>query len=395
MFRKKENLIGLDIGSHCIKMVRLKEKNGTIQLLNAGFVPTGSESLSETKANRQDRLAKIIQKLALHLKVKSKPIAMSISGYEVMIKKIELPMMTEEELEDRMHLELGQYIPYNIDEVEVDYQILDVAKDRPNFMEVLLVAAKKESINDYVDLAKLAGFDPIVIDVDFFALCNAYEATYGLTGKENIALMDIGAGKAAMNVLYQGVPIFTRDIPIGGRQINEAIQESGGISAEEAERIKLGEPSPKVQDKAVEEINIPIGGRQINEAIQESGGISAEEAERIKLGEPSPKVQDKAVEEIFVGVVGNWLSEFKRAVDFYYRNYPENSIEKIFLSGGSSRISGLTRLFQEGLGIPVEILNPFKGIDFDDKVFDSSYIEYLGPQMCISFGLALRKSAEK
>jgi len=351
MFRKKENLIGLDIGSHCIKMVRLKEKNGTIQLLNAGSVPTGSESLSETKGNRQDRLAKIIQKLALHLKVKSKPIAMSISGYEVMIKKIELPMMTEEELEDRMHLELGQYIPYNIDEVEVDYQILDVAKDRPNFMEVLLVAAKKESINDYVDLAKLAGFDPIVIDVDFFALCNAYEATYGLTGKENIALMDIGAGKAAMNVLHQGVPIFTRDIPIGGRQINEAIQESGGISAEEAERIKLGEPSPKVRDKAVE--------------------------------------------EIFVGVVGNWLSEFKRAVDFYYRNYPENSIEKIFLSGGSSRISGLTRLFQEGLGIPVEILNPFKGIDFDDKVFDSSYIEYLGPQMCISFGLALRKSAEK
>ena len=351
MLRKKANLVGLDIGSHSIKMVRLKERNGTIQLLNVGLAPTGMESSNESKSSRQERLAQIVQKLAAHLKIKNKPIAMSISGYEVMIKKIELPMMTEEELEDRMHLELGQYIPYNIEEVEVDYQILDVAKDRPNFMEVLLVAAKKESINDYVELAKLAGFEPTVIDVDFFALCNAYEATYGLTGKENIALVDIGAGKAAVNVLHQGIPIFTRDIPIGGRQINEAIQESGGISGEAAERIKLGEPSPKMRDQVVE--------------------------------------------EAVVGIVGNWLSELKRAIDFYHRNYPDNSIERIFLSGGSSRISGLATVFQENLGMPVEILNPLKKLEYDDKTFDPKYIDYIGPQMCIAFGLALRKRADK
>ncbi|MCK8601343.1 type IV pilus assembly protein PilM [Desulfoferrobacter suflitae] len=351
MLRKKENLIGLDIGSHSIKMVRLKEKNGIIQLLNAGVVPTGPESLSTSKGNRQERLAKTIQKLAAHLKVKGKLIAMSISGYEVMIKKIELPMMTEEELEDRMHLELGQYIPYNIDEVEVDYQILDVAKDRPSFMEVLLVAAKKESINDYIDLARMAGFEPTVIDVDFFALGNAYEASYGLTGSENILLMDIGAAKTAMNVLHHGVPIFTRDVPIGGRQITEAIQESAGISEEAAERIKLGEPSPKIRETSVQ--------------------------------------------EVFADVVSNWVSEFKRAVDFYYRNYPDNQIEKIFLSGGSSRISGLAGVFREGLGIPVEILNPLKAVNYEEKYFDPSYLDYLGPQMCIAFGLALRKNVEK
>lgn len=351
MFRRKENLIGLDIGSHTVKMVRLREKNEKLQLLNFGLIPLAAETAVAEKTVRQEGLAKSIQKLASHLKTKSKPLAMSISGYEVMIKKIELPMMTEEELEDRMHLELGQYIPYNIEEVEVDYQILDVAKDRPNFMEVLLVAAKKESINDYVDLARLAGFEPTVIDVDFFALCNAYEATYGSDGKENVVLMDIGASKAAINVLYHGIPIFTRDIPIGGEQINDAIRENLGVSVEEAERIKLGKTSSDTQERALE--------------------------------------------KIFVGVVGNWLSEFKRAIDFYYRNYPDNSIEKIYLSGGSSRISGLSEVFEENVGIPMEILNPFARIDYDPKVFDSAYIEYLGPQMCIAFGLALRKTLEK
>jgi len=351
MFRKKANLIGLDIGSHAVKMIRLKEKNERLQLLNVGLMPIAPEASRTDKAVRQERLARSIQRLGTHLKIKSQPLAMSISGYEVMIKKIELPMMTEEELEDRMHLELGQYIPYNIDEVEVDYQILDVAKHRPNFMEVLLVAAKKESINDYVELARLAGFEPTVIDVDFFALCNAYDATYGADGKENVLLMDIGASKASINVISQGIPLFPRDIPIGGEQINEAIREHLGVSEQEAERIKVGQ-------------TIPVA-------------------------------QKPGLEEIFTGVVGNWLSEFKRAIDFYYRNYPENSIEKIYLSGGSSRISGLAQVFQEYTGIPVEILNPLSRIDYDPKMFDSAYIDYLGPQMCIAFGLALRKTSEK
>lgn len=351
MFRRKSNLIGLDIGSHTVKMLHLKEKNGRLHLLSAGLIPIASPLAAEGKVQRQERLAGSVQKLSSHLKVKSKAMAMSISGYEVMIKKIELPMMTEEELEDRMHLELGQYIPYNIEEVEVDYQILDVAKDRPNFMEVLLVAAKKESINDYLNLARIAGFEPTVIDVDFFALSNAYESTYGMADKENVVLMDIGASKAAMNVLYQGIPIFTRDIPIGGEQINEAIRESLGVSAEESERIKLGEDRPSVRDGALQ--------------------------------------------QIFVDVVSSWLSEFKRAIDFYYRNYPDNGIDKVFLSGGSSRIPRLTEVFQESVGIPVEIFNPLMHISCDTKVFDPNYIEYIGPQMSISFGLALRKTLEK
>lgn len=351
MFEKKSSLVGVDIGSHAIKMICLKEKNGVLSLLNVGILPVIHSGPNETKASRQDRIAKSIQKLASHLKVKNKLIALSLSGYEVMTKKIELPTMTEEELEDRMHLELGQYIPYNIDEVEVDYQILDAVRDRPNFMDVLLVAAKKESINDYIELGRAAGFEPTVIDVDFFALSNAFESSYGLVGKENVLLVDIGASKAAMNALNHGLPIFTRDLPIGGEQINQAIQDNFGVTREDSERIKLGEITAKI-------------------------GV-------------------KAVRDVVAGVVGGWLSEFKRAIDFYYRNYPENSLEKIFLSGGASRLSGLAAALQDYVGIPAEIFNPLSKIDCDPAVFDSSYIEYVGPQMAISFGLALRKTSEK
>ena len=165
-------------------------------------------------------VADAIRQLATHLKIKQKAVAISISGYDVMIKKIELPTMTEDELEARMHSELGQYIPYNIDEVDVDYQVIDVSKDRPNFMDVLLVAAKKESITDFNNLLKLSGFDPFVVDVDFFALSNSFEVTYGF-GDERIALLDIGANKSVMNIAHKGVPIFTRSISIGGNQITD------------------------------------------------------------------------------------------------------------------------------------------------------------------------------
>jgi len=168
MFGKKENIVGLDIGSHSIKMVQVSAKNGSLKLLNLGVASVPREAFAEGRVSKADQVAKCIQQLAGHLKIKDKLVATSISGYEVMIKKIELPMMTEAELENRMQVELGQYIPYNIEEVDVDYQIMDLVKERPNYMDVLLVAAKKESVNDYVSLIRMAGLDPVVVDVDFF-----------------------------------------------------------------------------------------------------------------------------------------------------------------------------------------------------------------------------------
>jgi type IV pilus assembly protein PilM len=299
---------------------------------------------------KPEAVAEAIRQLADHLKIKGRAVAVSISGYDVMIKKIELPTMTEDELAERMHAELGQYIPYNIDEVDVDYQVIDVSKNRPNFMDVLLVAAKKESVTDFNNLLKLSGFEPLVVDVDFFALSNSFEATYGF-GEERVALLDIGANKSIMNIAYKGLPIFTRSISIGGNQLTDAIKDAFSISTEEAESVKLGESVEKY----------PM----------------------------------RDLEEIFVSTVTGWVAECRRAVEFYYHNYPEEKIDSLYLSGGSCRIPGLDKVLKENMEIPVEIFNPISRIQYEAKHFDPAYIDYIGPQMAISLGLALRKTKEK
>jgi type IV pilus assembly protein PilM len=349
MFKKSENLIGLDIGSNFVKVCQLETRDSSTRLLNLGLIPVDGDAFSEGRLKKPESVVSAIRKLSDHLRVKHKSVAASIPGYEVMIKKIGLPMMTEGELDNRMQTELGQYIPYNLEEVDVDYQILDISKDRPNYMDVLLVAAKKESINDYVDIIRDAGFEPMVVDVDFFALGNAFEATHGLD-EQNIALLDIGAGKGILNIVHRGVPLFTRGISIGGEQITDMIRD----------RLK----------------------------------VSKEEAERIKMAGASETFPREELEGIFSSVVGNWVNELKRAINFFYSNFPDNRVGKIFLSGGSCRIPGLDKVFKENMdaSIEVEIFNPFKQISYDARVFDSAYLDYIGPQMVISLGLALRKA---
>ena len=351
LFSKVENLVGLDIGSHSVKLMQANIVNVKPRLVSMGIAPLPRDAFVEGRAAKPELVAEAIRLLASHLGIKQKTVAISISGYDVMFKKIPLPTMTEDELDERMHSELGQYIPYGIDEVDVDYQIIDVSKDRPNFMDVLLVAAKKESVSDFTNLLKLSGFDPLVVDVDFFALSNSFEASYGF-GEERIALLDIGANKSAMNVAHKGVPIFTRSISIGGNQITDNIKDAFNISFEEAESVKLGETA-----------------------------------------EGKYPVHD--LEEIFVSTVSGWVTECRRVVDFYYHNYPEQNIDALYLSGGSCRIPGLDKVLREHLEIPVEIFNPISRIQYDVKQFDPAYVDYIGPQMAISLGLALRKTKEK
>ncbi|MEN6439999.1 MAG: type IV pilus assembly protein PilM [Syntrophobacter sp.] len=351
LFSKGENLVGVDIGSHSIKMVQVRAGSAKPKLINFGLAPLPREAYVEGRMAKPEIVSDTIRQLANHLKIKQKSVAISVSGYDVMIKKIELPTMPAEELDTRMHSELGQYIPYNVEEVDIDYHVMEASKDRPNFMDVLLVAAKKESIGDHRNLLRAAGFEPYVVDVDFFALGNAFEATYGF-GDDSVALLDIGATKSIMNIALKGMPVFTRGISIGGNQLTEAIKDHFRISFEEAESLKLGETA----------------------------------ADAYPAGE---------LEEIYVSTVRNWVSECGRAVDFYYNNYPDKRISTFYLSGGSSRIPGMDKAFQDNLELPVELFNPVSRTQYDPKTFDPAYIDYVGPQMAISLGLALRKTKEK
>jgi type IV pilus assembly protein PilM len=351
MFGKKDALLGLDIGSHAVKLVHLGSSKGTYRLKHLGICRLPPNVIVEGAIKDSTAVQDAIKSLTANLKTKVTGVATSISGYSVIIKKIELPQMTPEKLAENIHVEAEQYIPFNVEDVNIDFQILGGSSEKENRMEVMLVAAKKEVIEDYSGILKKAGLVPEVIDVDFFALENAFEVNYAAAESGGVALVDLGANKMNINVLKNGVSMFNRDASVGGHQITQDIQDRFGLDYEEAEKIKLGIPSPKVP------------------------------------------VQD--LEAIFVAAATTWATEVKRAIDFFYATYPDEMINQILLSGGSSRLPGLDALLHKDTNIPTALFNPLARIDLDDKIFDREYLDYIAPQMAVAVGLALRRVGDK
>ena len=351
MFGKKTSLIGLDIGSHAVKIVHLLESRGTYRLKELGMGLLPPSCIVEGAIKDQEAVQAAIKKLVGNLKIKVKGVATSIAGWSVIIKKVDLPQMTEDELGENIQVEAEQYIPFNVEDVNIDFQILGSSSEKMDRMEVMLVAAKKEVIDDYTNLIKKSGLSPQVVDVDFFALENAFEANYDVTESGGVALVDIGATKMNINVLKNGVSMFNRDASIGGYQITDDIQQRFGLEYEEAEKVKLGLSSEKVP------------------------------------------VQD--LEAIFVSAATGWSTEVKRAIDFFYATYPEETIGQVLLSGGSSRLPGLDALFSKDTNIPVAYFNPLAKIEADSKVFDQQYLDYIAPQAAVAVGLALRRVGDK
>jgi len=351
MFGKKTSLIGLDIGSHAVKIVHLMESKGTYRLKDLGMSFLPPNCIVEGAIKDQEAVQSAIKKLVGNLKTKVKGVATSIAGWSVIIKKVDLPQMSEDELAENIQVEAEQYIPFNVEDVNIDFQILGSSPEKTDRMEVMLVAAKKEVIDDYTNLIKKAGLSPQVVDVDFFALENAFEANYDVAESGGVALVDIGATKMNINVLKNGVSMFNRDASIGGHQITEDIRQRFGLDYEEAEKIKLGLSSEKVP------------------------------------------VQD--LEAIFVSAATGWSTEVKRAIDFFYATYPEETIGQILLSGGSSRLPGLDGLLNKDTNIPVAYFNPLAKIGAETKVFDQQYLDYIAPQVAVAVGLALRRVGDK
>jgi type IV pilus assembly protein PilM len=351
MLGKKTSLIGLDIGSHAVKIVHLMESKGSYRLKDLGMCLLPPSCIVEGAIKDQEAVQSAIKKLVGNLKIKVKGVATSIAGWSVIIKKVDLPQMSEDELAQNIQVEAEQYIPFNVEDVNIDFQILGSSSEKTDRMEVMLVAAKKEVIDDYTSLIKKAGLSPQVVDVDFFALENAFEANYDAAESGGVALVDIGATKMNINVLKNGVSMFNRDASIGGYQITEDIRQRFGLEYEEAEKVKLGLSSEKVP------------------------------------------AQD--LEAIFVSAATSWSTEVKRAIDFFYATYPEETIGQILLSGGSSRLPGLNGLFNKDTNIPVDYLNPLAKIAAEPKVFDQQYLDYIAPQVAVAVGLALRRVGDK
>jgi type IV pilus assembly protein PilM len=282
--------------------------------------------------------------------IKEQNVAVSIGGYSVIVKKINVQNMPEEQLQDTIQFEAEQYIPFDISDVNLDFQILGESEHNPNQMSVFLVAAKKEMVNDYINLVNLAGLNPCIIDVEAFALQNIFELNYDAQ-EENIALIDIGASKTSLNILRGMTSVFMRDVALGCLQINQKIVSLVGCSLEEAEQLKQGEQQDKISSEDLNNI------------------ISA--------------------------VVSDWCTEIRRALDFFYSTYPDDQITRIILSGGGANIAEFRQLLGAETSAHVEIINPFQNLTIDDDAFDSAYVQQIAPQATICMGLAIRKVDDK
>jgi type IV pilus assembly protein PilM len=350
----KKNSIGLDIGSSSIKIVELKETKKGYFLQNFGITPIPPEVIVDGALMNTSAIVDGIRTILDERKIKTKEAVTSVSGQSVMIKKIALPAMTEEELEDQIQWEAEQYIPFDINDVNLDFQILSPGDEEGN-MEVLLVAAKKDMINDYVAVITESGLNPVVVDVDTFALQNMYEINYQIMENEVMAMVNIGSSLINIVVTKNGNYVFSRDVSVGGNLYTEEIQKQLSVSYEEAEMLKLG------------------------------GSASGETEE----------VMRREVEQVIRGISDQLAGEIARSLDFYQAAAAEDQINKIWLSGGSCKVSGLAETIQQRQNIPVEILDPFRNIDRNPKQFDPAYLEEVGARAAVPVGLGLRRSDDK
>ena len=349
LFKKKKDFIGIDIGSSSVKVVQLKDNNGSYQLLNAGIFPLPPEAIVDNTLMDSAAIVAVIKNLVSSLGIKIKDVVCSISGNSVIIRKIVLSTMPQEELEDQISWEAEQYIPFDINDVNMDFQILSPDNNDPSKMNVLLVASKKDIINDYVSVFSDAGMHLSVVDVDSFAVQNAFEANHDFSPEDILALVNIGASIMNINVIKDGITLFTRDVQMGGNLYTEEIQKQIGLSRDDAETGKL--LAHETADKQL--LNVIV---KINEAITQ---------------------------------------EIRRSLDFYNSTAGDSRISGVFICGGCSKVYKLIDTISEKIGFPVEKLNPFAKIQFSEKDFDPEYLQEIAQFMAVPLGLAIRRVGDK
>ena len=354
MFRKVKAVIGLDIGSSAVKAIELKVSGKGFKVVAFASEPVPPDSIVDGAIIDGTAVADAIRRLFENNKAfKSKDVAASLSGNAVIVKKINLPVMTEAELAESIYWEAEQYIPFDIQDVSLDYQILDpgTGPDSKGTMDVLLVAAKKEKIADYTGVITQAGRVPVVVDVDAFALQNAYEINYGLDPQAVVVLLNAGASAININILSGEQSLFTRDISIGGNAYTEAVQK---------------------------ELNLPF-----------------ESAEQLKKGQPIDGVTFEEVSPALQAMTENVLLEIQKTFDFFKATASSDRIDKIVLSGGASRVDGFAKALEDRFGAPVEAFDPFRKIAFDPIKLGVMEPDTLVPTAVVAVGLALRKAGDR
>jgi type IV pilus assembly protein PilM len=281
--------------------------------------------------------------------VKATQVITAVPGPAVIVKKVVLPAQSGAAIENAVLAEAGHLIPDSLDNVNLDYQVIDWIESG-NKMEVLVVAVKRDIINSYTDAIRAAELEPVLVDVDYFALENMFELNYDAAEGQPVALVNIGARYSSINILKDGRSTFTGDVPVGGAEYNDALVRQLGVTPADAEALKTG--------------------RQIAD------------------------IDAAAVEPVLGSVTEFIVEEIQRALSFFWTAATDEPLGGVVLSGGPARMPGLSGQLTQRLQCAVEIADPFRRVAVERGV-DRTVVESSGPAMAVTIGLATRRPGDK
>jgi len=339
-----KTIVGLDIGSNSIKAVELQRSRGEVMVSHLGMEPLASDIVVDSMIVDSGSVASAISKIFAEHAFKAKAVATSVSGHSVIVKKVSMQTMDEPELGEAVRNEAAQYIPFDMSDVNIDYQVLSDNMEGPT-IDVLLVAVKKDKVLNYTNALQLSGRQPAIVDIDAFALQNCYEYNYDPAPNTTAALLNIGASVMNINIVKGAIPLFTRDVSVGGNQYTDSLQKELDLSFDDAEALKLGKKVGTVSEDA----KLPIL-QQVTEII---------------------------------------VLEIQKTFDFFRATASGEHIERIYVAGGSSQVPGLVEALRQEFSIPVDPMNPFLKI-VPPIGEGADLIEKNAAQLAVAVGLALR-----
>lgn len=341
LFGRRKTTVGLDIGSGFVKLVEVDHSGAQPEVRRVAMRPLLPDTIVDGEVMDHALVSDTVNGLFQEVGIKGRDVVTGVGGHDVIIKKIEMDRMSESDAKDVIRWEAEQHVPFDINSVELDFQVLNPDAEGVR-MEVLLVAAKRELVENKVGLLHDAGVSPHVIDVDAFALHNAFEFNYPDAMEGIVALVNIGHEVTNVNILEDGVPILTRDIPFGSRRVREDLQREHGLTAEQAEA-------------AVQGRNTVPGLEQVVET---------------------------AADEVGVGI--------ERAAAFLMTRQSGEGLGSIFVSGGGARIPGMAMALTRRMSVQTQLINPFERVPVDPEAGAGLNLEEAAPMLLLPLGLALR-----
>ena len=372
---RTRQIIGLDIGSHAIKMVALRPTKGELpfELAHFGVAELPEETIVDGAIAKQEPVTQTINELFEQHKVKSALVAASVSGNAVIVRRITLPRQDADALREALPYQAEEHIPFDIDDVDLDFAIL-AEDEESDSMDVVLVAAKRERVDEHVAAIEAAKRTATIMDIDAFAVQNAFEFNYPERQFEDVALLNLGSSVINMAVLEGGNPSFWRDIAIGMQQYVVALQRQFMLDAFDAEEV-------------LRRVSRNAGARGASEPDQSLAEWSGD-------GEEGADLQDAATDPRVLEVIGQVsdriIGEISKTFDFYQAQAMREHFDAVFLAGGGAHITDLAERLQNRMGWPVETFDPLRRVLIPEGMFDPEYIRDSGPESTVALGLALR-----